>query len=127
MKRLKLEQILALHEKMINATGGSVALRDQVLLDSAISNAYSTFGGKDLYPSDEEKCANICYSIVKNHPFIDGNKRMGVYIMLILLEYSGIELEFKQDDLVKFGLDIAEGTYNQADIVDWIYKHKKKG
>lgn len=124
MKRLTLEQVLALHEKMIKSTGGSAGLRDKSLLDSAISNAYATFEGNDLYPNDEDKCANICYNAIKIHPFVDGNKRMGTYIMLILLEYSGINLLFKQSELVKFGLGIAEGKFNQSDIVDWIRKHR---
>ena len=124
MKRLTLEQVLAFHEKMIKSTGGSAGLRNKSLLDSAISNAYATFEGNDLYQSVEEKCANICYNVVKSHPFIDGNKRMGVYIMLILLEYSGIKLLFKQSELVEFGLGIAEGKLNQSEIVDWIQKHR---
>jgi len=92
MKHISIAQVLQLHTNMIQSTGGEDGIRDHDLLESALYNALSTFDGKELYPSIEEKCANICFCIVKNHPFIDGNKRMGLFIMLILLEYSNIIL-----------------------------------
>ena len=74
MKRISIDQVIALHQKMIDATGGVNGIRDKNLLESALNNAFATFDGIELYRSIEEKCANICFSIVKNHPFIDGNK-----------------------------------------------------
>jgi death-on-curing protein len=67
----------------------------------------STFNGEDLYPSAESKCANICFNIIKNHAFVDCNKRTGIYVMLIPLEYNNVELEFTQKELVDLGVDIA--------------------
>lgn len=124
MKRISIEQVLTLHKKMILATGGEDGIRDINLLDSSLSNAFITFDGVELYNTTEEKCANICFCIVNNHPFIDGNKRMGIFVMLILLEYNGIKLNSTQKELVELGLSIAEGKYKQNDILDWIIKHR---
>ena len=93
-------------------------------MDSALNNAFTTFDGIELYQYVEEKCANICFSIVNNHPFVDGNKRMGIYIMLILLQYNEINLEYDQKELIDLGLGIAESRYSQIDIQKWIIGHK---
>jgi death-on-curing protein len=115
---------LKLHKKMINATGGLGGIRDIELLKSAVENSKSTFGGVDLYPTVEDKCASICYSIINNHAFIDGNKRLGLYVMLVLLEYNGIQLNYCQNELINLGFDIAKGLLKQQDIVLWIDNHK---
>ncbi len=124
MKHVSIIQVLQLHTKMIQATGGVDGIRDQTLLESALYNALSTFDGKELYPTIEDKCANICFSLVKNHPFIDGNKRIGLFIMLILLEYNNVILRYDQNELVNLGLGIADGSLNQEYIMNWIKKHK---
>lgn len=124
MKYINVNYIIKLHEKLIASTGGSSGLREERLLDSALENSKSTFGGLDLYPTIEEKCTTICYSLVNNHPFLDGNKRIGVYVMLVLLEYNGIKLNFRQQELVDLGLGIAKGELNQKDILGWINIHK---
>lgn len=124
MKRISLNRILQLHTKMIIATGGDSGVRDIGLLDSALSNAFATFDGKELYKSVEEKSASICFSIINNHPFIDGNKRMGIFVMLVLLEYNDIKLNYNQEALVNLGLGIAKGDYKQDDILQWILEHK---
>lgn len=124
MKHISIEYVQKLHSKMIAATGGSHGTRDIELLKSAIENSKSTFGGQELYPTIEDKCANICYSIINNHAFIDGNKRMGIYVMLILLEYNEIKLKFTQSELIDLGLGIAKGEVKQDNILKWIEKHK---
>lgn len=124
MKYIDINYILKLHEKLIASTGGSDGLRDEKLLESALENSKSTFDGIDLYPTIEEKCTTICYSLVNNHPFIDGNKRIGVYVMLVLLEYNDIKLNFTQQELVDLGLGIAKGDLNQDDVLSWIKTHK---
>lgn len=123
MKHVSVSYVLKLHTKMIEATGGKTGVRDIDLLESALFNAFATFDGIELYPGVEDKCANICYSIVKNHPFTDGNKRMGVYLLLLLLEYNDIVLHYTQPELIDLGLGVAEGRYLQKNIVDWIYTH----
>ncbi len=124
MKHITIAQVLQLHNKMIRETGGDDGIRDPALLESALYNALSTFDGNELYPSIEEKCANICFCIVKNHPFVDGNKRMGLFVMLILLEYNDVILSYEQNELIDLGLGVAEGRYNQDHIIDWVIKHE---
>ena len=124
MRRISVEKVLVLHKKMINATGGTDGIREFALLESALNNAFITFDGEALYKTTEEKCANICYCIVKNHPFVDGNKRMGIYMMLILLEYNDRNLIYSQDELVDLGMGIANGRYLQEYIQQWILSHE---
>ncbi|SHF09644.1 type II toxin-antitoxin system death-on-curing family toxin [Caloramator proteoclasticus] len=124
MKYIGIPFILKMYQKMIEKTGGTYGLRSIELLESAIENSKMTFEGVELYPSIEEKCANICFSIINNHPFIDGNKRMGIYIMLVLLEYNNVHIKYTQEELVKLGLDIACGNFNSRDILNWINTHK---
>jgi death-on-curing protein len=109
---------------MIDITGGSKGIRDIELLKSSIENSKSTFGGKDLYSTTESKCANTCFNIIKNHAFVDCNKRTGIYVMLMLLEYNNVKLEFTQKELADLGVDIASGKLNQKDIISWIENHK---
>lgn len=125
MKYISTNYILKMHEKLIAATGGSNGIRDFDLLESAIENSKATFLGKDLYKSIETKCSNICYCIINNHPFVDGNKRIGIYVMLVLLEYNEIKLSFTQKELVDLGLGIAKGELKQQNILEWINAHKK--
>ncbi len=123
MRYISISYIIKLHEKLIKATGGSNGLRDERLLESALENSKATFDGLDLYPTIEDKCTTICFSLVNNHPFVDGNKRIGVYVMLVLLEYNGIKLNFTQKELVDLGLGIATGELKQNDILNWIKNH----
>ena len=109
---------------MAEATGGSVGVRDEGLLDSAIEGAFATFDGVELYPSKEEKAAKLGYSLISNHAFVDGNKRIGVYVMLSFLELNGIHIEAADEDVVSLGLGVADGSMEQKDILDWIHKHK---
>lgn len=125
MKKLSLNQILSLHQKMIKTTGGSSGIRDIDLLQSAIQNAFATFDGHELYPDIKDKIVTICFSIINNHPFIDGNKRMGIYVLLILLQYNNINLTYTEDDLVDLGMGIAEGRLNRKDIIEWLIKRVK--
>ena len=109
MIRLNADDVLSLHEKMCKKTGGSSGIRDIGALESAIYHAYATFEGNDLYTTIEEKIARQVYGIIRNHPFLDGNKRTGLFVMLILLELNNIQLEFSQSELVMLGTGIAEG------------------
>lgn len=125
MKKLDTSQVLYLHSLMCNATGGSSGLRDRAALESAIYHAYASFEGKDLYSTIEEKGARQAYGIIRNHPFIDGNKRTGLFIMLIFLELNDIKLNFTQSELVELGIGIAGGKIDSEQITKWILKHKK--
>lgn len=124
MIKFSSEKVKLLHQLMAEATGGSVGVRDEGLLDSAIEGAFATFDGVELYPSKEEKAAKFGYSLISNHAFVDGNKRIGVYVMLSFLELNGIHIEATDKDVVSLGLGVADGSMEQKDILDWIHKHK---
>ena len=124
MIKFSSEKVKLLHQLMAEATGGSVGVRDEGLLDSAIEGAFATIDGVELYPSKEEKAAKLGYSLISNHAFVDGNKRIGVYVMLSFLELNGIHIEAADEDVVSLGLGVADGSMEQKDILDWIHKHK---
>ncbi len=124
MIKFSKEKILLLHQVMAEATGGDVGVRDDALLESAIENIYATFDGIELYPSKEEKAARLGYSLISNHAFVDGNKRIGMYIMISFLELNGIRIDANNDDVVKLGLSVASGNANYDDILNWINEHK---
>jgi death on curing protein len=125
MKKLDPAQVLYLHSLMSNATGGSSGLRDKAALKSAIYHSYASFEGKDLYTTVEEKGTRQAYGIIRNHPFINGNKRTGLFVMLVFLELNNIKLSFTQSELVDLGIGIAEGKIDSEQIKKWILKHKK--
>jgi len=125
MIKLDTNQVLFLHGLMYKETGGSSVLRDTGILESAIYHAYASFEGKDLYPAIEEKAARQAYGIIRNHPFLDGNKRTGLFVMLILLELNGIKLNFSQSELVELGIGIADGNIDSGQITKWIFEHKR--
>lgn len=125
MIKFSTEKVKLLHQLMAEATGGSVGVRDEGLLDSALESAFATFGGEELYPSKEEKAAKIGYSLVSNHAFVDGNKRIGVYVMLSFLELNGIHIEATNNDVIELGLSTADGSMKFEDVLNWINNHKK--
>ena len=124
MTKINSEKIKLLHQLMAEATGGSVGVRDEGLLESAAEGALATFDGIELYPSKEEKAAKLCYSLVSNHAFVDGNKRIGVYVMISFLELNGIHIDSSDEDVIALGLGVADGSMSQDDVLKWIYDHK---
>ena len=126
MKRLSKKQILMLHSQLIKATGGSKEIRDEGLLESAITMPFQSFSGEDLYPSIEAKAARLCYGLVKNHAFVDGNKRIGVHSMLVFLAINDYELKYSQKELYTIILNVASGKKDDKDLLKWIKQHKLK-
>lgn len=122
---LNIEQIKHLHSKLIQATGGIDGIRDENLLESALAAPFQSFGGEELYPSISQKAARLCYGLIKNHIFLDGNKRIGIYVMLVFLEMNGTAVECSDEELVALGLGIAAGEFGYEDIVSWIVRHSK--
>ncbi len=118
------DKVLLLHQVMAEATGGSVGVRDEGLLESALENCFMTFNGDELYPTKEEKGARLGYSLISNHAFVDGNKRIGVYIMLSFLELNGIKLEATNNEIIELGLSVADGSMKSEDLLNWIIRHK---
>ena len=119
------EQIKRLHKKLLDATGGLDGLQDETMLDSALSAALQTFDGVELYPSTAAKIARIAYGLVCNHPFVDGNKRIGTYVMAVLLELNHIEADFTDDDIIRIGLELASGTMSDKQLLKLILERSK--
>lgn len=124
MIKFSKEKVLLLHQIMAEATGGSVGIRDNDLLESALENCFATFDGAELYPTKEEKGARLGYSLISNHAFVDGNKRIGVYIMLSFLEINGIRIEATNEDIINIGLSVADGSMKYEDLLDWVKGHR---
>lgn len=125
MIKLSREKVLLLHQLIAEETGGSVGVRDLGLLESALNNAYATFGGEELYKTKEEKAASLGFSLISNHAFVDGNKRIGVYVMLTFLEAEVIKMDCSNEDVVDFGLSVAAGEMKYEEILSWINKFKR--
>jgi death-on-curing protein len=113
-------QALKFHARLINETGGSHGLRDEGLLKSALARPLASFDDKDFYPSPEEKGAAILESIVRNHPFIDGNKRTGYVLMRLVLLKFGKDIIASENEKYDFVIAIASGNADFIEILDWI-------
>jgi len=124
MKILNKEQILALHAKQIEVFGGGEGLRDMGLLESALAAPFQTFGGIDMYHTVQQKAARLGFGLISNHPFADGNKRIGAYAMLVTLATNGITLYYTQKDLYEIILDVASGVAGYDDLLKWIIDHE---
>ena len=124
MIRLSKSQILLLHDQLISETGGSSGLRDESLLDSALNAPFQTFDEKDVYPSLQQKAARLCFSLVKNHPFIDGNKRIGAHAMLVFLALNSIDLQYSQEEFSDIIIQLAAGEIELTDLLHWILIHQ---
>lgn len=125
MITLTKEQVLMLHDRLIETTGGSRGIRDEGMLDSALSNPFQSFEGEELYPSIQAKAAQLCYGLVKNHAMLDGNKRLGTHVMLVFLALNGYELVFSQKELSDTILALAAGKIYVDDLLQWIIEHQK--
>ena len=124
MIRFSKEKVLLLHQLIAQETGGSVGVRDEGLLESALETAFSSVGGQEFYPTKEEKGARIGYSLISNHAFVDGNKRIGVYVMLTFLEVNGIHLDCTNEDVVHIGLSVADGSMDYEALLTWVREHR---
>jgi len=120
---LTVAEIIGIHEKLTAATGGSPGLRDMGLLESAVLGCYQSFGDVELYPTIIEKAARMAYALCKNHAFVDGNKRIAVTAMLVLLRLNDVTLTYTQQELISLGLGIADGSLDYAAVLAWINAH----
>lgn len=125
MKILSKEQVLILHARLIETTGGSNGIHDEGMLDSALANPFQSFDGKELYPSVQAKAAQLCFGLVKNHSMVDGNKRLGAHVMLVFLALNGYELSYSQQELSDIILALAAGQIGFEEILKWIIEHQK--
>jgi death-on-curing protein len=123
MRYLTLAEVLALHHRLMQESGGPSGLRDLGLLESAVAQPVASFGGRDLYPSLEEKAAALGYSLVGNHPFVDGNKRIAHAAMEVFLILNGHEIECSTDEQEAAWLRLAAGEESRAELVAWLREH----
>ena len=117
---ISLQEALNIHQLAIEKFGGSEGARDINLLESAIHRPNATFDQQELYPTAVEKSAAIIESIIKNHPFSDGNKRTGYILMRLYLLKSGLDIAANQEDKYAFVIKIAESKSNFEEIKSWI-------
>ena len=124
MIRLKKEHILSLHSQLIKETGGAAGLRDEGMLDSALNAPFQGFDGAEPYPSIQQKGVRLGYGLIKNHPFLDGNKRIGAHAMLVFLSLNGIELSYSQNELSDVILGVASDNISFEELLEWVIEHQ---
>lgn len=123
MISIGVQKALLLHQLMIEQTGGEFGVRDIGLLESALAACDATFDGKELFPSKQEKAARLCVGLISNHAFVDGNKRIGVFLMLTFLEVNGIHIQADDDELVCLGMATAKNEMGYEALLSWITDH----
>ena len=124
MIKFSKEKVLLLHQLIAQETGGSIGVRDEGLLESALEVAFSSFGGQEFYPTKEEKGARLGYNLISNHAFVDGNKRIGMYVMLTFLEVNGIHMDCTNKEVATVGLSVAAGSMDYEELLHWIREHR---
>ncbi|MBQ7761717.1 MAG: type II toxin-antitoxin system death-on-curing family toxin [Clostridia bacterium] len=123
MIRLSLEKVLSLHEMISQQTGGDPNIRDVGLLESALEGPFQTFGDVELYPTLLEKGVRLGFSLISNHPFVDGNKRIGMLVMLVFLEVNGIFVKMTNEEFIKVGLGVASGSMKYDELLEFMRGH----
>ncbi|MBK8550175.1 MAG: type II toxin-antitoxin system death-on-curing family toxin [Ignavibacteria bacterium] len=117
---MNLKEVLEIHEVLIERFGGSKGLRDKGLLASSLNRMYQTFDNAELYPTIIDKATALIESIIKNHPFVDGNKRVGYTLMRLLLLENGLDIVASQDEKYDFVISIASGKFSFEEIKNWL-------
>lgn len=124
MIRLSKDKVKHLHKYIAQETGGSLGIRDEALLESALEGVFATFGGQELYPTKEEKGARLGYTLISNHAFVDGNKRIGMFVLLVFLEVNGIRLEATNEEVADVGIKVAAGEMRYEELLSWVHQHR---
>ncbi len=124
MIKFEKEKVLLLHKLIAEETGGSIGVRDEGLLESALDTAFSSFGGKEFYPTKEEKGARLGFNLISNHAFVDGNKRIGMYVMITFLEVNGIHMDCTNEDVATVGLAVASSKMDYEQLLEWVKEHR---
>jgi death-on-curing family protein len=123
MKKLSIENIITLHNYIIEKSGGTKGIRDINLVDSAINAPFQTFSGRELYPTFEEKATRLAFGLTMNHAFVDGNKRIGAMALISFLEMNGYLLLCDDIELANTFLDLASEKIDYDMLFDWVKKH----
>lgn len=116
------DDVLRMHQKIIDRTGGADGVRSLSLVESAIQRFYAAYAGQQAYPTVEEKAAAVACGLLQNHGFVDGNKRIGVAIMRLILVQNDVHIRYTQNDLSSIALSVAAGNADVADMVRWIHE-----
>ena len=119
------EDIILIHSRIIQKSGGIYRIRDRSFLESAVAAPIQSFGGQDLFPSDVEKIARLGYGLATNHAFLDGNKRIGAMMVQLLLKWNGYHLELVSGELADMFIAVADNRATEEELLDWIRKHLK--
>lgn len=125
-KYLSIEKVLAIHDQMVERFGGSFGIRDLGLIDSAVARPQASFGGQDLYTNIFDKAAALLQSLLKNHPFVDGNKRTALTSVGIFLELNGWELKNAHEDEVEFAIKVDNQNLTLDQISEWLKQYSVK-
>jgi len=123
MRFLTLEQVLNLQQRVVEKTGGATGIRDKGILESAIAQPYMTYNGQDLYPSLIEKVAALGFSLINNHPFVDGNKRIGHAAIEVTLLMNGFEIVANIDEQETVILSVAGNDMTRESFLKWLCEH----
>ena len=126
MKKFSKEEIIIIHRFLVEQYGGDDNIRDHELLDLSINSPYQTFDGEYLYEGIVKKAVHLCYSLVMNHPFVDGNKRIGAHCLVILLDANNYPLDYNQEELIDVIMGIASSNLSEDDLLVWVENHIKK-
>jgi death on curing protein len=126
MRYLTVDQVIRLHSLIIEQSGGSEGLRDQGALESAVAQPQMSFGAVDLYSSLSDKAAALAFSLVSNHPFVDGNKRIGHAAMEVFIVLNGYEIEADVDEQERIFLGLAAGEVKREELTAWIERHARR-
>lgn len=120
IRYLSVGELLVLHRQVVQRTGGAEGIRDLGALQSAVAQPRTTFSGQELYPSISEKAAALGFSLIMNHPFIDGNKRVGHAAMEVFLYLNGYEIDATVDEQEAIILSLAAGELKRTQFLDWV-------
>jgi death on curing protein len=123
MRYLSLQEVISLHSLLIAQSGGSAGLRDRGALESAVAQPEASFGGEELYPDLSTKAAALGHSLIQNHPFVDGNKRVGHAAMEVFLLLNGYEIDASVDEQEKIIIDVASGKVSRIELSEWLREH----
>lgn len=126
IRYLSLEQVLATHAALVKRYGGREGVRDKGLLESAVFRPQASVFGQEAYPTLFEKCAVLGYSLMRNHPFLNGNKRIGFAAMHLMLLINGYDLNSTAEEEVTMAEDVAAGRIHESEIIQWLKQHSKK-
>lgn len=120
---ISVEDVILIHSRVIEGSGGLDGLRDRNGLEAAVFAPMQTFDGQELYPSDIEKIARLGFGLASNHAFVDGNKRIGAMMTQLLLKWNGYDLPLRSGELADMFIAIADGTAKEKDLLAWLYGH----